>query len=491
MTPVGSPASIITSSVSRPSAAMFVSTRRPSASSPRRPHHCARVPRRTSEIATFDSAPACPSTSCRASDSGRGGSGATNAMVSPTQTTSTLIAPESYRARPRSAVPLIASVRNPPSRRLSGHGTGIGSALSGYRVDVAVQVDEPRTDEQVRDAEPELIDIDGRSHLRWRFAAGPSRVLVLGHHDTVWPLGSLATHPFRIDGGVLRGPGCFDMKAGLAMAFSAIAALPDPSGVTLLITGDEELGSPTSRALIEGAARGCGAALVLEASADGGALKVERKGVSLYDIEVRGRAAHAGLEPERGVNATIELAHQVLAVAALADDRAGTTVTPTAMSAGTTTNTVPSGARLSVDVRTRRRAEQERVDAAVRALRPVVDGARLEVRGGPNRPPLERSASADLFARAALIAQRLGRPPLVGVAVGGASDGNFTAGVGTPTLDGLGAVGGGAHADDEHVLVAELKPRSELVRALLADLLAGSRTSDATKAAATPGRDGP
>ena len=140
---------------------------------------------------------------------------------------------------------------------------------------------------------------------------------MLGHHDTVWPIGSLATRPCTVDDGVLRGPGCFDMKAGLAMAFHALAALDDRDGVTLLVTGDEELGSPSSRALIEDEARAAQAALVLEASADGGALKTERKGVSLYDVRVLGRAAHAGLEPELGVNATVELAHQVLAVAAL------------------------------------------------------------------------------------------------------------------------------------------------------------------------------
>ncbi len=161
--------------------------------------------------------------------------------------------------------------------------------------------------------EPERIVIDGRTHLRWRLGAGPSRVLVLGHHDTVWPIGSLATRPCTVDGGVLRGPGCFDMKAGLAMAFHALAGLDDRDGVTLLVTGDEELGSPSSRALIEDEARAAQAALVLEASADGGALKTERKGVSLYDVRVIGRAAHAGLEPEHGVNATVELAHQVLA----------------------------------------------------------------------------------------------------------------------------------------------------------------------------------
>ncbi|MFC4852313.1 M20 family metallopeptidase [Actinophytocola glycyrrhizae] len=307
------------------------------------------------------------------------------------------------------------------------------------------------------------------SHLRWRLGAGPSRVLLLGHHDTVWPLGSLATHPYTVDGGIMRGPGCFDMKAGLALAFRVAAGR---SGVTLLVTGDEELGSPGSRELIEEEARAADAVLVLEASAPGGALKTERKGVSRYDVEVTGRAAHAGLEPERGHNATVELAHQVLAVAALADPAHGTTVTPTLMSAGTATNTVPASGSVAVDVRVRTAAEQERVDVAMRALRPVVAGTSVDVRGGPNRPPLAASASAALFARAARIAAELGRPELRGVAVGGGSDGNLTAGVGTSTLDGLGAVGGGAHADDEHVLIGELVPRAALLSALLDELLA-------------------
>ncbi len=335
--------------------------------------------------------------------------------------------------------------------------------------------------------QPERIVLEGRTHLRWRLGAGPARVLLLGHHDTVWPIGALASHPFDITDGVLRGPGGFDMKAGLVMAFHALAALADPAGVTLLVTGDEELGSPSSRALIEAEAAGCAAALVLEASADGGALKVERKGVSLYDVRVQGRAAHAGLEPERGVNATVELAHQILAVAALGDPERGTTVTPTYLTSGTTSNTVPGAGRFSVDVRTRDTAEQARVDAAMRALRPVLPGAQVEVGGGPNRPPLERSASADLFARAAALADELGLEPLRGVAVGGASDGNFTAGIGTPTLDGLGAVGGGAHADDEHVIVGELAPRATLVAALVGDLLDNAGRSAATNAGAASG----
>lgn len=318
---------------------------------------------------------------------------------------------------------------------------------------------------------PERVGVDGRVHLRWRFGPGPRRVLVLGHHDTVWPIGSLLTHPYAIADGVLRGPGCVDMKAGLVLAMHAIAGLSDRDGVTLLVTCDEELGSPTSRALVEGEAAGCAAALVLEAAGPGGALKTERKGVSRYRVRAHGRSAHAGLEPERGVNATVELAHQVLALVALADPERGTTVTPTLLTAGTSENTVPAAGEVAVDVRIRDTAEQERVDAAVRALRPVEPGARLEVLGGPNRPPLEPSASAALFARAVAVSARLGLPEPTAAAVGGGSDGNFTAGIGTPTLDGLGAVGGGAHADDEHVLVAALPQRVVLVAALIEEAL--------------------
>jgi glutamate carboxypeptidase len=325
-------------------------------------------------------------------------------------------------------------------------------------------------------AAPELIVADGCPHLRWRLgtAAGRrGRVLVLAHHDTVWPLGSLETHPFSVDGGVLRGPGCFDMKAGLVLALHALALLGAPGGVTLLVTGDEELGSPSSRALIEAEAAGCAAALVLEASADGGALKTARKGVSLYQVRAAGRAAHAGLEPERGVNATVELAHQVLAVAGLADAARGTTVTPTALSAGTVTNTVPAAGSFAVDARMWDSAEQARVHAAMSALLPVVPDAVLEISGGPNRPPLAAASSAGLFALASAVAAELGLAPLTRAAVGGASDGNYTAGVGTPTLDGLGAVGGGAHADHEHVLVDALPGRAALLAALIEDLLAG------------------
>ena len=319
-------------------------------------------------------------------------------------------------------------------------------------------------------SKPEYVVVDGCTHLRWRLGDGPRRVLVLAHHDTVWPLGSLTTHPFTNEDGVLRGPGCFDMKAGLVMALHAISALPAAT-VTLLVTGDEELGSPSSRELIETEAAGCSAALVLEASADAGALKLERKGVSVYEVRITGRAAHAGLEPELGINASVEAGHQVLAISNLGDPGLGTTVTPTALTSGTTRNTVPAAAAFFVDARAWTVEEQLRVDEAMHALRPVLPGSSLEIIGGPNRPPLERKMSEDLYARASRVAADLCLPELRSVAVGGGSDGNFTAGIGTPTLDGLGAVGGGAHADDEHVLVAELAPRTALLAALIADLL--------------------
>jgi glutamate carboxypeptidase len=320
---------------------------------------------------------------------------------------------------------------------------------------------------------PERIVVDGRTHLRWQLGDGPPRVLLLCHYDTVWPLGSLAVHPFSMEGGVLRGPGCVDMKAGIVIALHAVAELADRAGVTILVTGDEEAGSHSSRALIEKAAAGCTAALVLEAAAAGGALKTERKGVSGYQVEVHGRAAHAGLEPERGVNATVELARQVLEISTLGNPDTGTTVTPTLMTSGSSANTVPALGRLSVDVRVPDAAEQDRVDAAMRALQPGLPGALVQVTGGANRQPMSAAASDALFGRACGVAARLGLPPPPRAAVGGGSDGNLTAGIGTPTLDGLGAIGGGAHADDEHVLVGELPGRAALVTGLMADLLGG------------------
>lgn len=332
----------------------------------------------------------------------------------------------------------------------------------------------------------ERITVDGRSHVRWRFGSGPARVLVLAHHDTVWPHGTLERIPFAIQEGVLRGPGCFDMKTGLVQAFHALAQLiadgESVDGTTLLVTGDEEIGSPSSRRLIEEEASGCVAVLVLEASGPSGALKVSRKGVSLYDVEVTGRAAHAGLEPEAGVNAAVELAHQVHAVLAIGDEEQGTTVTPTVLRAGTTTNTVPAHARLSVDARMWTDSEQRRVDQGMSGLIPRLPGAEIVVHGGPNRPPLQRDSSTRLARLAQETAPSVGIHELSTMSVGGASDGNFTAGIGIPTLDGLGAVGDGAHAEHEHVLVEHIVPRTALLVALLRRLLHGEgREADAVR----------
>lgn len=324
---------------------------------------------------------------------------------------------------------------------------------------------------------PEILNVDGVDHVLLR-GADP-KVMLLGHHDTVWPLGTLDELPYSESNGVVRGPGCFDMKLGLVQAIHALAWLRQRHGaevldqVTLLVTGDEELGSTSSRSLIEQEARDCEATLVLEASGPGGALKTGRKGVSRYEVEVLGRAAHSGLEPEKGVNATIAVAEVVLAIAQLADSAAGTTVTPTVMSAGTTPNTVPAAATVAVDVRASSAEEQDRVDRAIRAVRPVLAGAAIRMQGGINRPPMESSVAAELFTRAQEIACRLGHPPLQEMTVGGASDGNFTAGMGVPTLDGLGAVGGGAHARDEHAETAWILPRTKLLANLIEELTRG------------------
>ncbi|GII91936.1 M20 family metallopeptidase [Sinosporangium siamense] len=327
--------------------------------------------------------------------------------------------------------------------------------------------------ERMLGAAPEFLVVDGVTHLRWTF--GSPRVLLLGHHDTVWPIGTLSALPWSVVNGTARGPGVFDMKAGLVQIFHALRALPSLDGVSVLVTGDEELGSPTSQKLIEESARGLSAAFVLEASADGGALKTARKGVSHYELVVYGKAAHAGLEPAKGVNAAVELAHQILAVNEIAAqvDAGLTTVTPTLSAAGTSTNTVPARASVQVDVRVPTVEAQERVHELMNALTARIPGARLELLGGPNRPPMEASSSAALFELAQRAAADLGQPALSGVAVGGASDGNYTAGVGCPTLDGLGAVGGGAHADHEHVITSEMPGRTALLSRLVADVLDG------------------
>ena len=322
------------------------------------------------------------------------------------------------------------------------------------------------------DARPERIELGGRTHLRYTW--GTPRVLVLGHLDTVWPNGTLVRWPFSVDGDVATGPGVFDMKAGVVQALWALSSLPSLDGVSLLLTVDEELGSPSSAGLVVDSARGCVATLVCEPSADG-ALTVARKGIALYELVVTGRAAHAGLEPEKGVNAALAMAHLVVAAAALSAPEVGTTVTPTLLSAGSTSNTVPASGRVAIDVRAALPEELPRVEAALQQAISVaertVPGVRVQLLGGVNRPPLDRASSQELFGRAGRLARARNLPTLAGVAVGGGSDGNFTAGAGIPTLDGLGAVGGGAHAEGEHVRLSAMPPRAQLLADLLGELL--------------------
>jgi glutamate carboxypeptidase len=316
----------------------------------------------------------------------------------------------------------------------------------------------------------ERHETEDRVHLRWRFGA-PSRVLLIGHVDTVWPLGTLARWPFDVRDGRATGPGVFDMKAGVVQLLFALSSIESLDGVTVLLTTDEETGSPTSRRLIEETDAGTRAALVLEPSA-GGALKTERKGVSVYRVEVRGRAAHTGLDPEKGANAAVELAHQVVAIAALARPDLGTTVAPTVVAAGTAVNTIPADASVQVDVRTRTTAEADRVASQLAELRPVTSGTSIRVERTAAVPPLERRVSVELFERAQHHAAELGLPPLREVSVGGGSDGNLLAALGVPVLDGLGAVGDHAHGEGEYVEVAALADRAALVAALVQDLLA-------------------
>lgn len=315
-----------------------------------------------------------------------------------------------------------------------------------------------------------LVASPAGPHVHWQ-GGGDPKVLLLGHHDTVFPMGTLADRPFDVTDGVATGPGVFDMLGGIVQALHGLAKVRqgggDTSGVELLFSADEEVGSHESRELIEERARACGNVLVLEPSADGGGLKTGRKGCGTFEVIVGGRAAHAGLEPENGVNALIEMTHQVIAISNFGDSSVGTTVTPTVAVAGTTDNVVPAEARIKVDVRVESADEKARVEAAMAALSVVDPDASLTVLGRIGRPPMPESASASLFPIAEQVA-----PGIEGFAVGGGSDGNFTAAIGVPTLDGLGAVGGGAHAVTEHVIVATMPERAALIANIVTQIVA-------------------
>ena len=320
-----------------------------------------------------------------------------------------------------------------------------------------------------------IRNTEGGDHLHVRLGLPddpePSG-LVLGHFDTVWPVGTLARMPFQVVGNRASGPGVFDMKASLVLVEFALGAcrqlgLSLPRPIEILLTSDEEIGSPTSRRLIEETARRAAYVLVLEPPLPGGGLKTGRKGVGQFILEATGRAAHAGVEPEKGVNAVVELAHQVLALQSLADPAVGTTLNVGLIEGGTAPNVVPASARAVIDARASFPSEVRRLEAAMAALQPVVPGARLAVTGGFNRPPFCRSSAiVALFLMAKLAGRQLGLDLTEG-ATGGGSDGNFTAALGIPTLDGLGVPGGGAHADDEHILVDTLPARAALLATLL------------------------
>jgi len=297
-------------------------------------------------------------------------------------------------------------------------------------------------------------------------------LMLLGHFDTVHPLGTLASMPWSEHDGRLYGPGVFDMKAGIVEMMFAIRALREilgqlPRPVKVWLVSDEEAGSASSRAITETLARQCSAVLVCEPAGPSGALKTARKGVGGFTLRVTGVAAHSGLDFEKGHSAILELAHQVQTVSRLTNLERGITLNVGIVHGGTRTNVVPGEATAEIDLRVARVEDGAEIERRVRELRPSDPHCKLEIAGGLNRPPLERTEPvAKLFALARNIAQELGFE-LKETSVGGGSDGNFTAGVGVPTLDGLGAVGDGAHAAHEHVLAAELPRRAALLAGLI------------------------
>ena len=298
-------------------------------------------------------------------------------------------------------------------------------------------------------------------------------VLLLGHFDTVYPLGTLASMPFHIADGRLHGPGAFDMKSGIALMLYAIEALKAwhsglPRPVTVFLVSDEEVGSSSSRKITEALARESAAVLVLEpAAGERGAVKTARKGVGDYTLTVRGVSAHAGLDPGKGHSAILELARQITAVWKLNDLRRGLSVNPGIIRGGTRTNVIAAEAIVEIDVRIKLAKQAAILDRKLRALKPFDKHCKLSVEGGINRLPMERNAGvAALYKKAQAIAKQIDWK-LDEAAVGGGSDGNFTAGIGIPTLDGMGGVGSGAHAVHEHIVISELPRRALLLAGMI------------------------
>jgi glutamate carboxypeptidase len=314
-----------------------------------------------------------------------------------------------------------------------------------------------------------------RAELGPRGGSARGQILVLGHLDTVYEVGTIQRMPFRLARGRAWGPGAFDMKGGLVIALFAVDALAAAGcrlerRIVFLWTSDEEIGSGTSRAIVEGEARRSDAVLVLEpASGLKGRLKTARKGVGEIELIATGRPAHAGLNPEHGVNAIEELALQIARVSRWNQPRRGITVSAGVIEGGTRTNVIPERARATVDVRAANTEGMHALERKFRALRPILPGAKIEARGGFNRPPMEKKASAALYAKARAVAREMGLD-LREDFVGGGSDGNFTAALGIPTLDGLGAVGEGAHSSNENTVLRALPERAALLAGLLSIL---------------------
>ncbi len=315
--------------------------------------------------------------------------------------------------------------------------------------------------------------------VRWAGARGLAPVMLLGHLDTVWPMGTLLTMPFRIErgkaGGRAWGPGVLDMKAGVAMALTAVGFLREQGElrqpVVLLLTSDEEVGSTVSRGIVEKLARECAAVFVLEpAQGLAGAYKTARKGVGDYTVRVKGVASHAGVDFMRGHSAVHELAWQIEKIRGFTELERGLTVNAGVIRGGTRTNVVAAEAEAEIDVRVAQAKDAARIERKFRGLKARDRGCRLEIEGGINRPPMERSrATARLFRRAATLAREMGLE-LSEAATGGGSDGNFTAALGVPTLDGMGGVGEGAHASNESVMVEHLIPRTALLAEIMRSL---------------------
>jgi glutamate carboxypeptidase len=310
--------------------------------------------------------------------------------------------------------------------------------------------------------------------VRGSARADSKPVLLLGHLDTVWGIGTLREMPFKVRAGRAYGPGIFDMKSGIVCALWAIKALhstgiPRARPVRIFLNPDEEVASRAFRKELLAEARRARAVLVLEPALGSGALKTARKGVGEFRLIVHGRPAHAGINPAAGVNAITELARQLLRVEEMADPKRGLTLTVGVIEGGTRTNVVPELAQARIDVRVPRPADARRIEQRVRSLKPLHPEARLVIEGGVNRPPLERVRAVALFEQARELGRKMGLELEEG-STGGGSDGNFTAALGIPTLDGLGGVGDGAHARHEHVVIRELPRRAALLAALIASV---------------------